>query len=769
MTRQEAARILREYGCRIVRRFKRLPNVYLARVEGSEPYLSLEAARGLQGAGEVLWAHPNLYAKKRPRTFFPDDPLFQKQWHLHNTGQHEPWQPPPLPGVDINAPEAWDKSSGTSSVVVAVVDTAIELTHEDLAGRIVSPTDVIEGTSEFEPGPWEDNHGTCCAGLVGAEGNNAVGVAGVAYDARIMPIRLLTPTNYETPADEAEAFEWALENGAAVISNAWGPIIDLDSPTYHPLPDVVRLAIDTFVDEARGGLGGVVCFAVDNWRTPVSLDGYAGYYNTVAVTLSTDQGLFSDFCATGHSVEVNAPADGGVGVWTTDRTGSAGYNWQEAPEGNYTSDFVGTSAACSLVSGVHALALSVASLNGYQCRAVLSASADPIDPLNQEFPYGPNGHSPAFGFGRVNAEAAVLAALAYTGDDTEPPEAITDLAWTTGNQLVWTAPPDHPDQDSVLLYDLRVSSVPITMENFAASAPISDVTRPSQPGLREQMPIHRDNYPGGWYFALTSIDRSGNRSGLSNVIYIGPPMTPTPSATQQPQTPTMPPTTTPTGTPVTGTATPTPGPDYDWDLIPDALEGGRSPGPGQSNRYLPDSDGDGLSDGFEDSNRSGGADPGESLTREKDTDGDRYTDGIEVKLQLGDPVDPTTPSDPIIFIDADEDELPQQSDYDDLTEDYDGDRYKDGYEVAIVGDRDPAAAIRASGDIWRKPFLGDVNADGVTDNGDSQRVLAFFADQAIPGTHTQYSDVDRNAFIDNADSQWQLLYFARLLQAFPAR
>jgi hypothetical protein len=224
------------------------------------------------------------------------------------------------------------------------------------------------------------------------------------------------------------------------------------------------------------------------------------------------------------------------------------------------------------------------------------------------------------------------------------------------------------------------------------------------------------------------------------------------------ESPTPAPTNTPGNTP---TPTRPPYDDFDGDLVPDEVERFQAPEAGRTNAYLPDSDGDGLSDGEEDANRDGSHDAGiETNARSRDTDGDRYEDAVELLIPGGNPLDGQLPvSD---YTDEDEDGLPTSFDPQGNNPDKDADRFTDGYEAVYLG-------FAAAEDPAQMPLLGDVNGDGIWDNADAQIILNFFAGQAAPGLHHDRTDVDRNANIDNGDAQFSLIFFARILDLLPAR
>ncbi|MEN6430447.1 MAG: S8 family serine peptidase [Coriobacteriales bacterium] len=175
------------------------------------------------------------YAQVEP----PNDPYFPSQWALENTGQTGG-----TPDADIDAPEAWaGKGSGSSDVIVAVVDTGIDITHEDLKdniwrnvgeipgnGRDDDRNGYIDDVNGFDFSMYDntvydqsdgDQHGTHVAGIIGAAGDNGKGVAGINHDVTIMPVKFLGPWG-GGEFEGAEAIVYAVDNGAQVINCSWG-------------------------------------------------------------------------------------------------------------------------------------------------------------------------------------------------------------------------------------------------------------------------------------------------------------------------------------------------------------------------------------------------------------------------------------------------------------------------------------------------------------------------------------------------------------------
>lgn len=176
--------------------------------------------------------HPELVREVRQRRAFPE------QWHLKQTtinGQ--------VIDAHANVEAAWQLSDGTGTII-AIIDNGVDIEHEEFrsSGKIVAPRDVTLRTNDPRPGN-SDNHGTSCAGVACANGN--FGASGVAPSARLMPIRL--DSGLGSSQEEADAFVWAVQNGADVISCSWGPADgewwNPSDPVHNqvvPLPDSTR-------------------------------------------------------------------------------------------------------------------------------------------------------------------------------------------------------------------------------------------------------------------------------------------------------------------------------------------------------------------------------------------------------------------------------------------------------------------------------------------------------------------------------------------------
>jgi len=169
----------------------------------------------------------------------PNDPGYSQLWGMHNTGQTVNADPG-IAGADINAPEAWDTYTGDANFKIAIIDTGVQYTHPDLAANIWTNPGEIAGNGIDDDANgyvddtrgWDffsidnnpddtDGHGTHTAGTVGAVGNNGVGVAGVAWRCKLIPLRFLGPTGGFT-SDAVLAVNYCRTNNIKVSNNSWG-------------------------------------------------------------------------------------------------------------------------------------------------------------------------------------------------------------------------------------------------------------------------------------------------------------------------------------------------------------------------------------------------------------------------------------------------------------------------------------------------------------------------------------------------------------------
>lgn len=343
---------------------------------------------------EVEYAEPNYEINLEETNagplvpVLPHDPQFNDQWALANSGQRGGKQ-----GADISATLAWATTTGNDKLVVAVLDTGVDYTHEDLVENMwVRPAtmapyhdnelgtiDDLNGFNAIDSAadPMDDNgHGTHCAGIIGAEGENNVGIAGVNWKVQIMPLKFLNAGGSGSTKDAIEAINYVINRKKAgvnirIISASWG-----STQKSRALGDVIRKAYENdilFVAAAGNS-------SVDNDRTPHYPSSYPNVISVAALDRNDQLASFSNFGV--KSVMIGAP---GVDILST---------WL----GNEYEEKSGTSMATPVVSGVAALILANnPSMSVEDLHKRLMDSTDPIIALKGKTVSG----------GRINAAKAL--------------------------------------------------------------------------------------------------------------------------------------------------------------------------------------------------------------------------------------------------------------------------------------------------------------------------------------------------------------------------
>lgn len=392
----------------------------------------LKVAAALQKAPAVEVAEPDLATPGKLSGFvLPRDTLLKQQWHLQNNGELNGNPSGLKAGADARVLTAWKaaKSLGALNVVIAIIDDGFDLTHPDLSGsgKVVAPWDFTRNSNnprpEFNPNypyfipeydEWQgDWHGTACAG-VAVGGANGSGILGAAPGCRLMPVRW--GTDLSTPKVVAW-FDYVRQQGAAVVSCSWGAAANV-----FPLSTQVTEAIARCASEGRDGKGCVICFAAGNEDGDIQaadgtkLNGFAIHPSVIAVAACTSRDERSHYSNYGDAIAVCAPSSGkgGYGIVTTDVMGSFSRNGQQYESGYspgaFTQSFGGTSSATPLVAGICGLLLTIApELTAAQVKSLIQETARKIGPATS---YDANGHSRQFGYGCIDAAAAVKTLLA---------------------------------------------------------------------------------------------------------------------------------------------------------------------------------------------------------------------------------------------------------------------------------------------------------------------------------------------------------------------
>ncbi|XXT16918.1 S8 family serine peptidase [Sorangium sp. So ce429] len=367
-----------------------MPSIGLWLVKDTSGGDGLDLAERLQGAARPAFlreAIPDLHVRlvARGAPYTPNDPRLPGQWYFD----------------DLRMEEAWGRTRGDASTSIVVVDTGCDLDHPDLAAKMDPGRDVIDGDDDptYKPGEDGVSHGTACAGLVAADTDNGVGIAGGCPACRVRCVRLLD--DEPRPISQSvDAFEFALQVNASVVSNSWGYAEPM------PVPRVVEDAINQLFDAGRDGKGALVLFAAGNDDREINddeLQAVRGVLTVGAVNHLEEQTSFTN---RGSSIDLVAP----TGTLSTDIAGREGDSTTD-----YTSLFGGTSSACPVAAGVAGLLVSAApERTASELYDIMIRTARPA-------PYAvpdESGHDPIFGHGIIDPVAALRELL---GDEPPPP------------------------------------------------------------------------------------------------------------------------------------------------------------------------------------------------------------------------------------------------------------------------------------------------------------------------------------------------------------
>jgi len=315
------------------------------------------ALAALQHNANIQFAEPDCIVEP---ALTPNDTYYSLEWHLPK----------------IQAPEAWDITTGSASVVIAILDSGIDATHPDLAGVILPGWNFCDGNADTSD---VTGHGTGVAGTAAGCGNNGLGVAPIAWACKILPVRISDTNGYASLSTIAKGLTWAADQGARVANISY----------RASSGSTITTAAQYFQIK-----GGVVSVSAGNTGT---FDSSADNPYLLTVSATDENDVIASWSTTGNNVDLSAP---GVNILTTTAGGSYGSG-------------SGTSFAAPVVAGVAALVLSAnPTLTGAQVQDILKQTADDL---------GAPGWDTTYGSGRVNALRAVQAAINVGSSDTLPP------------------------------------------------------------------------------------------------------------------------------------------------------------------------------------------------------------------------------------------------------------------------------------------------------------------------------------------------------------
>lgn len=372
---------------------------------------AMAMARAFGQRAGVVFAEPD-YVVAPDQTATPmsaNDPYFGSAWHLNK----------------MSCPTAWTTTTGSSSIIVAILDTGCDPTHPDLAPKYVPGWNTYDNTADTSD---VYGHGTATAGTAAAASNNGAGVTSIAWNCRIMPIRISDTAGMGYSSTVSAGLTWAADHGARVANISY----QLDQSAS------VQSAAQYFM--SRGGV--VTMSAGNSGQLLTSVD--TPYIITVSATDAND--VLASWSNRGPDVDLSAP---GVGIWTTSRGGLYG-SWS------------GTSFSAPATAGVAALILSAnPSLTGSQVETILKQSADDL---------GTAGYDTSYGWGRVNAARAVAMAMNTAGyvDTTAP--AVNFLSPGNGGTVAGTTSVQIAASDTGGIASIMLSLDGVQIGSYSSSS-----------------------------------------------------------------------------------------------------------------------------------------------------------------------------------------------------------------------------------------------------------------------------------------------------------
>ena len=341
-----------------------------------------EAMARAKSCPQIVLAEPNY--RLHATDTFPNDLYWGNQYGL----------------TAIRAPQGWDQSTGSAAVTIAIIDTGVDLAHPDLAGKIVPGYDFVNNDAQAQD---DNGHGTHVAGIAAASSNNGIGVAGVSWGARIMPIKVLNASANGSFANAAAGIIWATDHGAQIINLSMGAYAD--SAIFHD-------AIDYAYNH------GVMLVAASGNSGSNFVLYPARYANVMAVGATDSANALAPFSNYGAEIDVVAP---GVDIFST---------WLG---GNYQNDS-GTSMSAPYVSGLAAILRGIPG-SGSPANLAWAMKSTALD-------LGAAGRDDYYGDGLIQMDAAI--ALLWVTETPTPTPTQTPLPQQTRPGTGYTPPASLP-------------------------------------------------------------------------------------------------------------------------------------------------------------------------------------------------------------------------------------------------------------------------------------------------------------------------------------
>ncbi len=368
------------------RKIRRIPSIDIYQLQTPENVSVEEMLYLLEQHPDVEYAVPNYI---RHIAITPNDPLFSQQYALYNPGQVvPPGSPQGIERPDIKAREAWEETRGDDDVIIAILDTGVDFGHPDLDDKVLSNGyDFVNDDSD----PTDDNgHGTLVAGVAAAETNNDEGIAGVAWNCKILPIKVADAVGNVNVATEILGIERAVQSGAHVIN------LSIAGPgSSPPERDAIRNAYNN---------GIVVVAAAGNAGAATEYP--AAYDECIAVAATDINDLNTAWSNYGPEIDVAAPGEGIIAPVPTWYWGPGSFPYASAD---------GTSMSAPHVAGLAALIISIKGLEEddilldddgilmvEDVMNIICYTADDVNYANY------SGRDDFIGFGRINMERALV-------------------------------------------------------------------------------------------------------------------------------------------------------------------------------------------------------------------------------------------------------------------------------------------------------------------------------------------------------------------------